>query len=60
MTQFLKFTFLFASKLNYKRGQFFNKYQNLDISKSRKSHNRAVKLEVENVEHLHCNFEVEN
>ena len=36
---------------------------NLVCSKSRKSHNKIVKIEVENFEHLHCKvlkFEVEN
>ena len=33
---------------------FINKYQNLVISKSGKSHIKIVKFEVESFEHLHC------
>ena len=47
MAQFLKFKFLIAFKLNFNMGQFFNKYQNMVISKSEK------KFEVEHFEHLH-------
>ena len=33
---------------------FKNKYQTLVISRSEKSHNKIVKIEVENFEHTHC------
>ena len=33
---------------------FVNKYKKLVISKSGKSHNDNVKIEVQNFEHLHC------
>ena len=45
-----KFKFLFALKFNCLKVNFIHKYQNLVISKSGKSHNKIVNLEVENFE----------
>ena len=50
MTQFLKFKSQSAWKLNFNWGQFFNKYQNLVISKSGKKSF--------GVENLHSNTKV--
>ena len=42
---------------------FIQKYKNLVISKSGKSHIKIIKIEVENLEHLRCKvvkFEIEH
>ena len=41
-----------ALKLNFIEGQFFNKYQNLDVSKSGKSNIEIVKFRVQNFQHF--------
>ena len=56
MVEFLKFKFLIALQLNFNGGQFY-KYLYLYIKtglfqKVEKSHNKIVKIEVENFEHF--------
>ena len=55
MSLFLKLKCLFEFKLNLNGVNFNNKYQNLFISKSGKSHYNIVNFEIENVEHLCSN-----
>ena len=55
MAQFLKFRSLIISKLNFIEVQFYLK--NIKIwlfQKVEKIHNKIVKFEVENFEHLRC------
>ena len=54
MAWFLKFNFLNTLKLKHNGVNFINKYQKLVFQKVEKIYHKIVKMEVENVEHLHC------